>query len=334
MKRLRKERVPSLLEERLTRGKVYCPQWVTGRDLMLVPLGEGFYDGVLGKTTIGSKMVLFPQTEPMISFRGETIAMITESQEVLLFGIRPCDMKSIRFIDWFMSRDNIVDPQYASRRKGITTVVVACNEPPSATCFCVDTGGAPFLENGFDLQLFDAGDRYIAFAGSQRGEALLTNGHFEPPEETDQETVEVIKQQAAVSQERKPGVKKALEVLRESRPDSAFWDGLAARCLCCGGCAYVCPTCTCFNVRDHLSEEGHLRCRTWDACLHAGFTREASGHNPRPTQGSRLARRYEHKLKFDTVNFGEPGCVGCGRCSDACPVGLGALEIIELLNGW
>ena len=76
------------------------------------------------------------------------------------------------------------------------------------------------------------------------------------------------------------------------------------------------------------------RMRTWDTCLYAGFTREASGHNPRPSQASRLKRRHEHKLvHFNPVdNQGALcGCVGCGRCSDYCPVHIGTLEVVKAI---
>jgi sulfhydrogenase subunit beta (sulfur reductase) len=332
MKRLKKENVLPFLKEMNKAVKVFCPQVMDDKDLMFMPLGEGTYTGDIGKTTIPPKILLFPQTEEIISFRGKDITKVTEPSKILLFGIRACEMKAIQFVDRFMSRDDFIDPHYMSRREKLTTMIIACHEPPSDTCFCIDAGSVPYLETGFDVQLFDASHFYIAIAGSERGEEIVTNRYFERGDEGDKERLEEIKYKALHSQKNKPGIKKAIEILNENKPDEVFWERLADRCINCGGCVYVCPTCTCFNVYDLPSHGGYIRYRSWDACVHAGFTRETSGHNPRPTQGSRLARRNEHKLRFDIINFGESGCVGCGRCSDTCPVGLGTIEIIQELN--
>lgn len=332
MKRIKKENVFPFLKEMNKIEKVYCPQWMEDKDLIYMPLGEGRYTGDISKTMLSAKMVLFPQKEEILSFRGKDIAKIIDSPKVLLFGIRPCEARAIKFVDRFMARDDFIDPHYQSRNEKLGTIVVACNKPPSDTCFCIDAGAMPYLENGCDVQLFDAGDFFIAIAGNERGGEILANKHFEQGDEDDKKTLEAIKSEALRSQGNNPGMKKAIEILKENKSNEAFWKKLADRCINCGGCVYVCPTCTCYNVYDLPSRGGHIRCRGWDACLYAGFSRETSGHNPRPTQGSRLARRHEHKLKFDIMNFKEPGCVGCGRCSDACPVGLGAIEIIQELN--
>ena len=332
MKRLRKENVLPFLNEMKEEETVFCPQWIDNKDLMLMPLGDGEYTGDIGKTTISAKTVLFPQAEGILFFKSEAISKIIDSSKTLVFGIRPCEMKAVQFADRFMTRDNFRDPNYFSRRENMTTVVVACHEPPSDTCFCADAGGMPYLEEGCDLQLFDAGDHYLALAGSKAGETILASGYFEKGDSDDKVKLLAIKERALASQKNRPGTRRAIEVLRESDPGEDFWEPLAGRCINCGGCVYVCPTCTCFNVYDVPFEGGHVRWRSWDACLYAGFSRETSGHNPRPTEGSRLARRHAHKLKYDVINFNESGCIGCGRCSDACPVGLGAIEIIQELN--
>jgi len=330
MKTLAKEMLEGLLRDISRKALVYCPQRNERGDLLLLPLGEGTTDGCIGKTPISAKICVFPQIEDVVMFAGDGISKVTDGRETVVFGVRPCDMRGIVFMDRFMSRDNLVDPHYFARREAMTCMVVACNEPPSETCFCTATGKRPFLTaTHYDVQFFDAGDYFIALAGSKKGNRILEDRHFKAAAEKDIEKVKRIKENSSAAGMAAGELEDAIKKLAEDRVDGLFWEKLALRCIKCGGCAYVCPTCTCYNVQDYHFEFGYRRCRSWDSCLFSGFTRETSGHNPRATQGARLARRYEHKLKYDLMKYHEIGCVGCGRCSDVCPVGLGAIEIVR-----
>ena len=98
----------------------------------------------------------------------------------------------------------------------------------------------------------------------------------------------------------------------------------------CSICNYLCPSCSCFDVQDRGTAACGERCRSWDSCTFALFTRHASGHNPRPTQPSRYRQRVLHKFAyFPLSNQGRLMCVGCGRCARHCPVGLSIQDSVQ-----
>ncbi|MFC1926046.1 4Fe-4S dicluster domain-containing protein, partial [Chloroflexota bacterium] len=108
-----------------------------------------------------------------------------------------------------------------------------------------------------------------------------------------------------------------------------YWDRLADRCVHCNVCSYVCPTCYCFDVRDYEAKGKIDRVRSWESCQSSGFTKIAGGHDPRPTKGTRLRQRFNHKLFYFPEEFGTSHCVGCGRCVRSCPVNIDIREIIR-----
>lgn len=113
--------------------------------------------------------------------------------------------------------------------------------------------------------------------------------------------------------------------------DSPLWGTIAERCLGCGVCTYLCPTCHCFDISDKIKGERGRRMRSWDSCQYALFTMHASGHNPRPSKRERMRQRIMHKFLYAQDNFKETFCVGCGRCVRSCPVNLDIRENVALL---
>jgi ferredoxin len=250
------------------------------------------------------------------------------------------------FSDGFFAKD-FPDRYYLSRAEHRLIIVKGCLKPPRpGSCFCHSAGTGPFAKAGFDLQLVDLGGDFLVEVGSERGEGFVAaHLRFFAPKGADENPAEASG--ASDAAERAKAVKEAAMVaLGAGVPFAAalerMGDGdfekkyarIGERCIYCGACLYVCPTCTCFNVVDRAEDGQGTRMRTWDGCVFEGYTREASGHNPRPTKAARTARRYEHKLKYDPLVAGRSGCVGCGRCLDSCPVGIGMSKFIrEVADG-
>jgi ferredoxin len=108
-----------------------------------------------------------------------------------------------------------------------------------------------------------------------------------------------------------------------------FWDTLHKKCLACGTCTFMCPTCHCFDIQDEVKAEDGKRMRNWDSCMFPLFTKETSGHNPRPSQKERWRQRVMHKFRYFVDNFNAIACVGCGRCVMYCPVNMDIRKIVE-----
>jgi len=285
------------------------------------------------RTAQPPKAIFFPQSEIMFEFEGKRVRPVEKHSPKVVFGIKPCDLRGIFFTDDFFRR-NFTDTYYLARRKDTIFVVAGCSEPPSR-CFCAQLGTGPFLKEGFDLQLVDIGDRFLVEGGSGAGEMLFNEAreYFREAAEEDFESAQAVKVKAEKAVRRDFDIRAAMEVFEDGKDDTfrPLYSDFSRRCISCGGCLYVCPTCTCFNVYDRSKGTRGRRVRNWDTCIFSGYTREASGYNPRAEKELRTARRYEHKLKYDPLIAGLSGCVGCGRCKEACPVNIGIEDLAIFL---
>jgi len=342
IKIIEKGKIKDLLKEASQEWDVYVPQKFSDGDVWMDQLPEDrqLLDDALenvmledADTVISPKDIFFPQLETMLKFKDDKILETPEFSQKLIFGIRSCDLKGILFTDDFYSR-NFEDIYYKSRMQNRLIVVIGCLKPPRSSCFCTSANTGPFAEEGFDLQLVDSGNSYFVETGSKKGQEFIDmhKKFFIESDENFDMTVKEIKIKAYDSIELKVDFQEALNLMTQDSfiPEDSY-RRISERCIYCGGCLYVCPTCTCFNVFDNFNgkdKEGE-RLRNWDACVFEGYTREASGHNPRKEKWLRTARRYEHKLKFDYKLTGMSGCVGCGRCLSSCPVNIGMSEFIQ-----
>jgi Fe-S-cluster-containing hydrogenase component 2 len=251
-------------------------------------------------------------------------------------GVRACDLAAIERQDRILLGDRYVDFVYRQRREGAFLVVVQCTES-APTCFCASMSTGPKAGTGFDIALTEIvePDRHIflAAAGTARGaEVLAEVAHARSNAETRAKARSAMAQ-AASTQSRRIDTAGLREALYEAF-ESPRWDKVAARCLACANCTMVCPTCFCMTVEDSSDVTGHRadRRRKWDSCFTQMFS-YIHGGSVRLSAKSRYRQWLTHKLAAWIDQFGESGCVGCGRCITWCPVGIDITEEAAAIRG-
>jgi sulfhydrogenase subunit beta (sulfur reductase) len=279
------------------------------------------------------KNLFFPHTEKMMRFtktqQGVEFAGAPEAaKEAVLFGVRPCDARSFALLDRLFDQEKYRDPFYIEKRAATTVISLDCVHPPYQTCFCTSVGGGPFSTEGIDVALTELGDEVLAEFLTPKGEKLMTFfGDVKPDEKTDAAKEAAAKQAEGEITARIPA--KEIKPILDAHFEHPFWNTIHQRCLACGTCTFLCPTCHCFDISDETKGADGVRLRNWDSCMFPQFTKETSGHNPRPSQKERWRQRVMHKFKYYVDNFDAIGCVGCGRCVIACPVNIDIRKIVE-----
>jgi ferredoxin len=249
-----------------------------------------------------------------------------------VIGVRACDLAALALQDAHFLESERVDPYYAARRRNLFLVGVDCSHP-AATCFCASTGDGPQVRSGCDVALSELEDGFLARAESERGAQLLSALALHPAGETQQTQAQRQNEQAIAAQTRSlPGRNLRDPLL--ARLDHPRWDEVASRCLSCGNCTSVCPTCFCHGEREapQLDGEASEHLREWDSCFTRGHG-HLHGFNVRPDTRTRYRQWLTHKLATWHDQYGRSGCVGCGRCIAWCPVGIDLTEEARALVG-
>jgi ferredoxin len=257
--------------------------------------------------------------------------------KLAFLGVRPCELAAIRVQDRVFGVDRPEafrcesETWYTQARQQALLLVVNCTRP-GGTCFCASWGTGPAATEGFDLALTELRNGFLVEMGSQRGTALASQLPLREPTAAETELAELKLQRACERMGRQldtEGIKELLDA-ELGHPE---WDDVASRCLSCGNCTMVCPTCFCCTVSDstYLTGQRATRTRRWESCYTLQFTYTTTGPERNTIRG-----RYRHWLrhKLDTWwdQFGTSGCVGCGRCITWCPVGIDLTEEIPRLR--
>jgi sulfhydrogenase subunit beta (sulfur reductase) len=331
MKLVTQEQLNDWLDALVQEATLIAPTTVRGKRFYRPVAGSAAIAWDTERTDMSPKTWLFPATEPILHVKqGKETRLYAPAapEKKVVFGVRPCDARGALAMDALFVDTDPADGQYARHREATTLVGLACSQQWD-TCFCTVVGGAPNGTDGLDVLL-------TAIDGGSAGYAvqvLTDKGAAAAAGLSGRETEVTLPA---------PRLRDDLPTLRPSDEwqalfKDAYWQRLSERCLSCRTCTFVCPTCRCFDVRDEVvarrpGEQVFERLRAWDACTSPAYRRIAGGHNPRPTQEHRLRNRFYCKFMYYPQDFGPLGCVGCGRCIDACPVNIDILEIIAAVE--
>ncbi|MBI4278929.1 MAG: 4Fe-4S dicluster domain-containing protein [Armatimonadetes bacterium] len=250
-------------------------------------------------------------------------------------GVRACDLHAIAIQDRVFLQGTYADPAYRARREQAFLVAVNCGQA-GGTCFCVSMGTGPKATSGFDLALTEIADgahRFVVEVGTARGAEVMREVPHRPAQAEDLAEADAVVARAAGQMGRAMEAS-GLRDLLVTNPEHPRWEQVAARCLTCGNCTMVCPTCFCTTVEEvsDLGGESAERWQRWDSCFTMDFS-YLHGGSVRASARSRYRQWMTHKLATWIDQFGTSGCVGCGRCITWCPVGIDITEEVRAIRG-
>ncbi|MFC1617901.1 4Fe-4S dicluster domain-containing protein [Patescibacteria group bacterium] len=265
-----------------------------------------------------------PAEETLFNIHGEVIKKIKAGKPQVLIGLTMLDLRALELYNQVFA-----DDVYYQERKRETIIIGQSLAPAGQREFAEfqDKFQENILEHlEFDIFLEKTGDIYKVFTGSEDGQRILEKFGY-----SDYENIKYV---GPILEE---GIDKEMLEIKdkmENEPNQKLWTELGEKCLNCGQCTLACPTCYCFNVRDQAkvkSGEGR-RVREWSACFYPDFSRIAGGYRFLNTTAKRIFYWYEHKFVRDPERYKVPGCVRCGRCTKACPVGIDIMENISRIK--
>ena len=257
------------------------------------------------------------------------------AERLAFIGVRACEAKAIAIQDRVLMGGAHVDPHYQARREGAFLVAVNC-AVAGGTCFCASMDAGPEAKGGYDLvltELIDQGaHRFLIAAGSEAGAQLLGELPTRAASAEDVSAARALIARTAASMGRTMRSDDLHDLLLANL-EHPQWDDVSERCLSCGNCTMVCPTCFCTSVEDtsDLAGDAFGRSRRWESC----FTLDHSyvhGGSVRSSVRARYRQWMTHKLATWVDQFGESGCVGCGRCLTWCPVAIDITEEVAAIR--
>lgn len=329
-KLIRKQSVEKLYNSLTANRRVYAPVVADNRQIQYrynPRFSELTFEHI--RSTLSVKNIVFPKVENLFHYTNtKTESTITDIDlnnipDVVLWGAHPCDnaaFDTLRSIFCWDTKDDF----FSKRLEKLAVIGLSCHLS-DVYCFCTSVGLSPDSTKGSDILLsrLNNGD-FIADILTGKGHEIVASASdlFEPASEQKSNYAEVMQ---------KFNHEKVTEKLATAF-EHPFWIENSLRCIGCGACAYVCPTCACFDIQDETRGKIGKRYRSWDSCGFGLFTLHTSGHNPRNVQSQRWRQRIMHKFSYMPERNESLGCVGCGRCSSGCPVDMNISEQLEAIQ--
>lgn len=331
---LPEEKIPWLLDRLNQYGSVFGP--ASNGPEYSFGLVERVEDLCLNYSTtiLPPKKFFFAPRETIFNFEDGEISKISEmipEERKILFGIHPCDLSALLFLDRvFLGFRS--DPRYLRRRNNFLVIAVTC-ESVSDHCFCLSMGTGPEASEGYDVLMTHIGRRYLMESGNQDGEDLLRSLELPNASEKDFEAKRALIERLKGEFKRSIDMDGMPELCMQSQ-SHPVWEKNGDICLACGQCGMVCPTCFCFDTKDRVdsSLKRGERYREWDVCLLKEFSQVAMGGNFRPERSARLRQFICHNLSYGSYQYSLTKCIGCGRCIKVCPVDIDITEIARELR--
>ena len=290
-------------------------------------------------TILPPKKYYFPQKEKLLKFSVspfKTAKAIEGFEEFILFGVHTCDIAGIQCMD-VIFRESPEDPYYLNRKDKMTAIGIECLEYCDKYASCTAVGNHE-PRGGYDIMMIDIGGAFVLHINSKKGERLLKGLNYIKKASVDDMTMlEHVREnkKKIFKNEFIAPIEKAYKTFGKSF-DSEVWQDVGKRCIACGNCTMVCPTCYCFDIFDEtdLSFNDGIRYRIWNSCQMDDFDKVAGGEDFRKGRDARQRHRYYRKFRYSQDKFNRYFCTGCGRCSRTCMAGIKLIETVNsILEG-